>query len=170
MRRLPLSIQASVLILLCSSLSPSATQRVHRLPSFELKLIDGSLLKSKDLVGKVTVIDFWGTWCPPCLAEIPEYNAFYKEFKPRGLRFYGLAADSGTNKELGEAAKRLKIEYPVAALSDTELDSFSDISVFPTTWVVDRQGVIVKEFLGSAPGKQRILREFVERLLQNQSR
>jgi thiol-disulfide isomerase/thioredoxin len=163
-------MRASLIILLSSCLSPCATQPVHRLPKFEVKLIDGSVLKSKDLIGKVAVIDFWGTWCAPCLAEIPGYNNFYREYRTKGVDFYGLAADSGTNEELKVAAGRLKIQYPVTALSDAQFDVFRDILVFPTTWIVNRQGIVVKEFVGAAPDKQRLLREAVERLLKEQTR
>ncbi len=148
----------------------SAVPAEHRLPRFEVKLTDGTVLRSKDLTGKITVIDFWGTWCPPCLKEIPAYNSFYKEYKSRGIGFYGMAADSGTAQELREAAVRLKIEYPVAALTDAELDEFGDIPVFPTTWVINRHGVIEQELIGSGPGKQKLLRDTVDDLLKNSSK
>ncbi len=148
--------------------APTETQSLRPIPKFQVKLIDGRVLHSKDLIGKVTVIDFWGTWCPPCLAEIPDYDAFYKEYKGRGVGFYGLAAESGSDEELKEAARRLKIDYPIASLTDEQLDTFGDIPGFPTTWVVNQQGNIEREFFGSSPGKQKLLRETVDRLLKKQ--
>lgn len=145
---------------------PASPPGVRSLPPFQIKLIDGAVLRSKDLVGKVTIIDFWGTWCPPCLVEIPEYNAFYKEYRGRGVGLYGLAVDSGSEKEVREAVRRLRISYPIAVPSTTQLDALGDFPVFPTTWVINRQGSIEKEFLGSSPRKQKLLRETVDRLLK----
>ncbi len=143
----------------------AAVPSLRRVPKFEVRLTDGRVLKSSDLIGKVTVVDFWGTWCPPCLAEIPEYNNFYRKYRSRGVGLYGLAVDSGTEQQVKEAEARLKIEYPIAVPSNEQLDAFGDIPVFPTTWVIDRQGNIEKEILGSSADKQKILRETVDRLL-----
>ncbi len=164
------ALVASSIALFLSGVLYSAVPAEHHLPTFEVKLTNGTVLRSKDLSGKITVIDFWGTWCPPCLEEIPAFNAFYKEYKNKGIGFYGLAAESGTGQELREAAARLKIEYPVAALTDTEMDEFGDIPVFPTTWVINRHGVIEKELMGSGPGKQKLLRDTVDGLLKKSSK
>jgi len=166
---IPLRLSA-LLSLLLSSQFGVAEPPVRSLPQFQIRLIYGTVLKSKDLIGKVTVIDFWGTWCPPCIEEIPAYNAFYKEYKGKGVGLYALAVESGTEKELREAVKRLKIEYPVAAPSSAQLDAFGDIPVFPTTWIVNPQGDIEKEFLGSSPSKQRLLRGIVDRLLKESAK
>ncbi|HYK89649.1 MAG TPA: TlpA disulfide reductase family protein [Acidobacteriota bacterium] len=157
---------AFTVVLSIANLCHSAVPREQRLPNFQVTLVNGNTLKSRDLLGKITVIDFWGTWCPPCLKEIPEYNAFYREFKKKGVGFYGLAAESGTMADLRDAANRLKIDYPVAALTDEELDAFGDIPVFPTTWIVNRNGVVEKELVGSGPGKLELLRSTVARLLE----
>ncbi len=171
LRRCQVHFSLSLLVLsvvtlpLVGASGPAPPPERH-LPEFRVKLTDGTMLKSKDLIGKVTVIDFWGTWCPPCLEEIPRFNAFYGEYRDKGVGFYGLAADSGTGEELRKASTRLKIQYPVAALSYAELDAFGDISVFPTTWIINRRGFIEKELMGSSPGKQKLLRETVNRLLK----
>ncbi len=136
------------------------------MPKFRLKLLDGGIVESKDLRGKVTVIDFWAVWCKPCVAEIPDYNRFYREYKGKGVRFIAVASDSGTENEVRQAVQRLKMEYPVAAASLQELDVFGDLIVFPTTWIVDKQGRIAKEFLGAPRDKHETLRAIVNNLLK----
>jgi len=166
MRRSLMGICWVMLAGVACALTSEADSDTHRsLPEFKLKLVDGRVVNSKDLAGKITVIDFWGTWCAPCLQEIPEYNAFYREYKGRGVYFLALAADSGTDKEVRDAAKKLKIEYPVAAPSWEELDLFGNIEAFPTTMIFNAGGKLEKSFIGSSPGKQSALREVVNRLM-----
>jgi thiol-disulfide isomerase/thioredoxin len=160
----PLSICAIALGLLLL-VSQAAADSVNTLPKFKLTLIDGSVLDSKDLAGKVTVIDFWGTWCRPCLAEIPSYNQFYRTYRDKNVRFVALAADSGTPAEIRDAVKRLKIEYPVAAPTWNELDLFGSIEAFPTTMIFDARGKLVKEFIGVAPDKHASIGRIVDGLL-----
>ena len=135
------------------------------LPEFKLRLLDGKIVDSKNLRGSVTVIDFWATWCKPCIAEIPEYNRFYQEYSKKGVVLIAVASDSGTEAEVREAAKRLKMEYPVAAPALKDLDRLGEFEVLPTTWVFDARGKLVKEFLGASPDKHRTLRSLVGDLL-----
>lgn len=135
------------------------------LPEFKLRLLDGRVVDSKNLRGRVTVIDFWATWCKPCIAEVPEYNRFYQEYSKKGVVLIAVASDSGTEAEVREAAKRLKMEYPVAAPALKDLDRLGEFEVLPTTWVFDARGKLVKEFLGSSPDKHRTLRSLVGDLL-----
>ena len=162
------AITLSRAFLLAGMLVVAAAARAYErdaLPNFKLNLVDGHSVNSKDLAGKITVIDFWGTWCAPCLAEITDYNDFYREYKGKGVAFLALAADSGTASEVRDAVRRLKIEYPVAAPSWDELDLFGNIEVFPTTLVFNTGGKLEKVFMGSSPFKQKALRDLVTRLL-----
>ena len=146
-------------------LSQATAASIDTLPNFKLKLVDGTVLDSRDLTGKVTVIDFWGTWCKPCLTEIPSYNQFYQAYREKNVRFVALATDSGTRDEIRDAVKRLKIEYPVAAPSWTELDKFGNIEAFPTTLIFDARGKLVKEFIGVPADKHPSIRRIVDGLL-----
>jgi len=135
------------------------------LPAFRVALANGSQIESKALAGKVVVVDFWGTWCKPCLAEIPEYNAFYAHYKGRGVEFLALAVDSGSLEDVRAAADRLAIQYPVAAPGWELLDLFGDLNVFPTTMVFDQKGKLRREYFGAHPAKHRDLRGLVDSLL-----
>lgn len=147
--------------------SAAQTKSPSRLPDFQFKLLDGTVIKSSDLKGKVVIVEFWGTWCKPCLAEIPDYNSFYNQYKNKGVFLVALAVDSGTEDRVREATKRLGIQYPVAAPTLRDLDVFGDISAVPTTWIVDRTGKVQTVFMGSAPAKLRAVRETVDRLLRD---
>jgi peroxiredoxin len=149
----------------CVSIPGRSDTKPRTLPKFQIKLVDGTVMKSKDLQGKIVVIDFWGTWCKPCLAEIPDYNAFYRDYKDRGVVLLGLAAESGSSHDVLEAARRLKIDYPVAAPSWEQLDSFGEITIFPTTLVAGQSGKVEKEFVGASSNKHKVLREVVDKLL-----
>lgn len=143
------------------------TRSRSRLPDFQFKLLDGTVVKSSDLKGKVVIIEFWGTWCKPCLEEIPDFNSFYQDYQSKGVRLLALAVDSGSEDRVREAVKRLVIRYPVAAPALSDLDVFGDISAVPTTWIVDRTGKVQKVILGSAPEKIDLVRDLVDRLLKN---
>jgi thiol-disulfide isomerase/thioredoxin len=159
------ALGAILVILMFAGTADSGPQPSSAIPAFQLRLLDGKVVRSKDLKGRITIIDFWGTWCRPCLAEIPGYNEFYRKYKDRGVLFFAPALDSGTEDEVREAARKLRIEYPVAAPSLKELDAFGDIEAVPTTWVINKRGELEKEFLGTFPGKHESLRAIVDRLL-----
>lgn len=157
-----LALSALVAVL---TLAPPTAMGARPLPTFDVRLLDGTPFNPAALAGKVAVIDFWGTWCKPCLQEIPEYNELYSKYGARGLVLVAVAVSSGTEDQVRAATQRLKMKYPVAAPEDKQLDGFGDIAVFPTTWVVNRRGEIVKEFVGTPSAKHRDLRRLVDRLL-----
>ncbi len=141
---------AAVAVLILSAPSTAGPRSTRSLPKFKLKLLDGKFVSSADLAGRVAVIDFWGTWCRPCLSEIPEYNEFFREYKSRGVLLLALAVDSGSEEDVRSAVTRFRIAYPVAVPSLKELDAFGDILAVPTTLVVNQKREVVREFIGAS--------------------
>jgi thiol-disulfide isomerase/thioredoxin len=160
-----LLLLAALAVLMFPGAAGSDPQSDAAIPAFQLRMLDGKTVRSRELKGRITVIDFWGTWCRPCLSEIPGYNEFYRDYKARSVLFFAPALDSGTESEVREAVRKLGIEYPVAVPSPEELDALGEIQAVPTTWVINKRGELEKEFLGTFPGKHRTLRALVDRLL-----
>jgi peroxiredoxin len=95
--------------------------------------------------GKVVIVNFWATWCPPCRKEMPALDAFYKRHHSEGLEMIGISADSPHDRS--DVAKVMQsLSYPVAMLDDVKTNGFGDPDDLPTTWVIDRDGVVRAEF------------------------
>lgn len=122
-------------------------------PAWELPLVDGGTLSSAELEGKVLVIDFWATWCPPCRAEIPGYVELQEAHRDEGVVFVGISLDQGAGAE----AKVIKfmeaqgINYPIVMGNPEVAEAFGGVEAIPTTFVVDREGQLVNRKVGYKP-------------------
>lgn len=115
---------------------------------FNVTTIDGKQLKLADLKGKVVIVDVWGTWCPPCRAEIPHFKKLYEQYKDQGLEIVGLACEQVAADEALAAVKAFaeqhKVPYPLATIEqdDPVLQAIPDFDAFPTTLWIDRDGKV----------------------------
>src|ERR1051326_3913953 len=92
-------------------------------PDFELENIAGGKFKAADLKGKVTVIDFWATWCEPCWSEIPKYNKMAEEYQGKNVEIVGITVES-PYADIKPKAKELGIKYTVLVGNDKVQDGF----------------------------------------------
>ena len=106
--------------------------------------IDGRKVDLAQLRGKVVLIDFWATWCPPCQAISPDVAALYGKYHKQGLEIVGISVDSDKSallafiKEHGEAWPQYFDEK-----GDNELISQFGVESFPTLWLLDKKGMVV---------------------------
>ena len=111
---------------------------------------EGNVQKLKDYRGKVVILDFWATYCPPCIEEIPHLKALQAKYGPDELLVVGLHVGGDEDKpKVPEFVERLKITYSLAYPEDA-LTSFifGAESAIPQTAIFDRQGRLVKKIVG----------------------
>jgi len=117
-------------------------------PGWALKDVKGNTVKLSDFKGKVLVIDFWATWCPPCRAEIPNFIALQDKYGKQGLVVVGISVDQGGAPVVAAFAEKNKINYPLVLADDKVADQYGVTEGIPTTFVIDRKGNIVARHLG----------------------
>jgi len=111
-------------------------------PDFTVTSLDGKTISLDSLKGKVIILNFWATWCPPCRAEIPEFIRFYRDFEKKGVAIIGLSIND-RNTALQEFNQTNRINYPVANDKGSRVARlYGGIRSIPTTFVIDHKGII----------------------------
>jgi thiol-disulfide isomerase/thioredoxin len=114
---------------------------------FTVTDLDGRTLSSADWKGKVVLVNFWATWCPPCLAEIPDLIALQNKYRDR-LVVIGISEDEISPEVVKRFATERKINYPIAMTSADLQTRFTGITALPTTFVLDQDGQIAYKRVG----------------------
>lgn len=118
---------------------------------FKLKTLDGKEVKLSDYRGKIVIIDFWATWCPPCRKGIPDLISLQEEFK-KDLVVIGISLDQqNTIKDLKPFIENYKINYPVVLGDEKVVKDYGGISAIPTSFIIDQKGNIVDSHIGLVP-------------------
>jgi thiol-disulfide isomerase/thioredoxin len=115
-----------------------------------LKTIDGRTLSSNDLRGKVTFINFWATWCPPCRAEIPSLIELQERYRDH-LTIIGVSEDEDALEEVKQFVGQHKINYPIVMSTPDLQQAFPGVVSLPTTFVLDKELRIVQKHIGLLP-------------------
>ena len=124
-----------------SPLACAATAIGQPAPSLVVQELDGQTFDLGAVRGKVVIVSFWATWCPPCRAEMPVLDAFYRRYHGQGLEMIGLSADRPHDRS--DVSKVMQsFSYPAAMLDDAKVNDFGTPGALPMTVVIDGQGMI----------------------------
>jgi cytochrome c-type biogenesis protein len=129
---------------------PAAGEDYKPAPEVELSTLEGQPFRLTDLRGRVVLLNFWATWCIPCRAEIPEFNAMQRDLKAQGLEVVGVSTSPGdTVAVIKDFQKDLKQEYTVLRGAEEIGTKFGNGPGLPVTYLIDREGRIRQRIEGA---------------------
>ena len=117
-------------------------------PPLTLRDLQGRTVRLSDYRGKVVLVNFWATWCPPCRAEIPDLVRLQREYAKQGLQIIGVTYPPERRARVLRFTRRLKVNYPVALGTRETKALFSSDETLPLTIIVDRDGKVRETISG----------------------
>lgn len=127
----------------------SVAPRVNfTMPAFKLVTLNGNLLASEDLRGKIVILNFWATWCPPCRSEMPLLQTIAQEQAANNVVV--VAIDVGEDRgTVAQYAQDLGLTFPILLDEQASIPEIFQVNAMPTSFFVDRAGVIRAAYLGA---------------------
>jgi thiol-disulfide isomerase/thioredoxin len=143
---------------------PATVTDENRLASpYAVQLPSGLVLSSDSLRGKVVLVNFWATWCPYCLKEMPVIQDFWQAHRAEGFEVLAVSVDD-TPEKIAAYMKDKGYKFTAVPMDQTVLNAFGEISTVPTSYIVDRNGVIRHKIAGQVHNGR--LNDLVGPLLQ----
>jgi thiol-disulfide isomerase/thioredoxin len=142
----------------------SPTLAAATMPHFALQSVtDGKTLDSDELQGKVMLITFFATWCPPCIQEIPSLISLQQEFGEKGFSVVAISVDQGGTNPVKKVIEKTGINYPVLMADAKVTIDFGGIVGIPTSFLVNQKGNVIKNYPGYVG--HRVFAEDIKQLL-----
>ena len=109
---------------------------------------ENKMVDSKQFEGKILVVTFFATWCPPCIQEIPTFVELQNKYKDKGFSVVGLSVDEGGVPPVKRLIDRTGINYPVLMADNEVARGFGGVTGIPVTFLVNHKGELIKKYLG----------------------
>jgi len=163
---LGLLLAAALFLLFASSCVPAGTSGTRKdvAPDFSLPTLDGGAGNLRDYRGRTVIVTFWASWCGPCRAQIPDMQAAYTELRDRGLVVIGI--NQGESREhVAAFVREFRLTYPILLDENQSIGRKYGVRAYPTTFFIDREGVIQEVIVGG-PLTRNMIRRQVEGMLR----
>jgi peroxiredoxin len=117
-------------------------------PDFSFPGLDGKMVRLSDYKGKVVLLNIWATWCPPCVDEMPSMEKLYRKFKEQDFEILAVSIDESGPKAVAPFMKNNRLTFPALIDSDGTIKSVYKITAIPESFIIDKQGVVVRKIVG----------------------
>lgn len=135
-------------------------------PDFELKDLDGNKVKLQDLKGKVVFLDFWATWCPPCVVSAPEVDKISHEYTDKNVAVLSISLDDNPEAVRAFAARK-KLTGRMLMAGSSGVEVHYHVNGIPTFYVIDQEGYFVASWSGYTPAMARAWRNELDNLIKS---
>jgi peroxiredoxin len=134
-------------------------------PDIEAEPLVPGPARLSDYRGRVVLVNFWATWCPPCRAEMPSMQTLYEAYRDRGFVVLAVSGDSQGREVVGPFVGEYRLSFPVLLDPRQRAQLRYGVGAIPTSFVVDRRGRVVSREVGAVDWDSPAARALVERLL-----
>lgn len=149
----------SLLLLLASS------QPLANAPDFTLKALDGSNLRLAEQKGDIMLINFWASWCGPCIQEMPALDKLAQKYQPLGVQVWGVNVESDSTAAKAYLNK-VKVAFPILFDVDNSVSKAYQVDAMPTTVILDKDGKVRAVHRGYQPGYEKKYENDIKQLLR----
>jgi peroxiredoxin len=118
-------------------------------PDFTLENMQGEKISLSQYRGKVVIVNFWATWCPPCRTEMPSMEVLHETFKDDGLVLLAINVEPGGAKVVSDFLKESPYSFPILLDEQNQTQNSYTVFQYPSSFIVDRQGIVVKKLIGA---------------------
>ena len=165
LRRGLLPLLLPLLLATASGPSAAAVQLSANAPDFTLRSVAGTNVRLAEQRGQVVLVNFWATWCAPCLQEMPHLNRLHERYRNSGFVLLGVNIDDDPRAAAALATK-LGLRFPVLLDTDKKVSRVYDMSAMPATLLIDRDGRVRHIHRGYRDGVEKTYEEQVRSLLK----
>ena len=116
---------------------------------FTLTDMEGNQVSLSQYRGKVVILNFWATWCPPCREEMPSMERLYRDYKDQGLVILAVNVDDNGKKAVGRFLQKTPHSFPILLDSESLVRNSYGVFRFPESFIIDRNGIVVKKIIGA---------------------
>jgi peroxiredoxin len=167
-RPLQILLLASIVALgfvLADSMRDKTVRAGDTAPDFSVRTENGLTVGRSSHGGKVLVVNFWATWCPPCVEETPSLNAFTRMYRGRGVVVLGISVDKNEAK-YRNFLKRFNVEFLASRDPEGKISGEYGTFIYPESYIIDRDGKVVQKIIGKTDWTDPNLTAFVDGLLR----
>lgn len=129
-------------------------------PEFEL----ANGVRLADYRGKLLLLNFWATWCPPCIAEMPSLNNLYERFRDRGFVVLGISVDE-EEEVYKQFLERFGVTFPTVRDPERKVSARYGTMKYPESYLISRDGVVIRKYVGAENWEQPEVVNYVRSLL-----